>query len=87
MTGETSNADSTLEARRLTNSETGEDEYFIENKGLAIFYVNSISVGPAVTAGPLPDFVVFELAQSSWFWWRTVTALDYMPVRDPWCVY
>lgn len=80
-TSEISEADKLIDVRRVQNFKTGEIEYFVVNEGLDLFSINGIHVDFLVRAGPLPDFAVFELEHFSIFWWRTVTALDYMPVR------
>lgn len=76
---ESSNSDTILDVRRVRDPKTGEIEYFILNKGSGPLSVNGIDVDHTVRAGPLPDFAVLELGQSSIFWWRTAAALYYMP--------
>ena len=66
---------------RHRNLETGELEYFVENEHSVYLSVNGIRVESSVRAGPLPSFAVFELQDFSMFWWCTVAALEYMPVR------
>ena len=81
MTSETSKADKTVDVRRVHDSQTGEIEYFVVNTGLDSLSVNGTDVDPLVRAGPLPEFAVLEMRHLSIFWWRTATALDYIPVR------
>ena len=66
---------------RHRNLETGKFEYFVENKDSVYLSINGIRVDSSVRAGPLPSFAVFELQDFSMFWWCTVAALEYMPVR------
>ena len=76
-------ADWGIEVVRDRESKPGEIQYFVINHGQNVFRVNDWWVDPAVMAGPLPDFAVFQTAQYSYFWWRTATALDYKPVSGP----
>ena len=66
---------------RHRNLETGRFEYFVENEDSVYLSINGIRVDSSVRAGPLPSFAVFEFQDYSMFWWCTVAALEYMPVR------
>ena len=70
-----------IDVYRDRNVETGELEYFVENEDSVYLSINGIRVDSSVRAGPLPSFAVFEFQDFSMFWWQTVTALEYMPVR------
>lgn len=74
-------ADKIVDVRRVKNSQTGEMDYFVVNKGSDFLSINGTDVDPPVRAGPLPEFAVLEMRHFSIFWWRTAAALDYMPVR------
>lgn len=76
----------TIEVRRVQDLETGDVDYFVVNEGLNL-RINGICLDRAVAAGLLPDFAVIELEHSSFFWWRTAAALDYVPVRGSRFVY
>ena len=65
---------------RTINPKTKEYQHFVLNRGFSNLYINNIHVKPYVLAGPLPDFAVFKVAQSSFFWWHTAAALDYDPI-------
>lgn len=80
-TSENAKANESVDVLRVRNSTSSEFEYFVLNLGSDILSINGINVDPTGKAGPLPDFAVFELGRSSIFWWRTGTALHYMPVR------
>lgn len=77
----------TIDVRSTPGPNTGEIQYLVVNNSSSILHINDIPVGPAETAGPLPEFAVFMIAQSSFFWWHTAAALDYMPVSGLLCVY
>lgn len=57
-----------------------ENEYFIMENEFDHLHINSTKMDPNTVAGPLPDFAVLELRDMSYLWWRTATALEYMPV-------
>ena len=85
--GDLVDPDKGFDVCRHRNLETGEFEYFVENEHSVYLSINGIRVDSSVRAGPLPPFAVFELQDFSVFWWRMVTALEYMPVRwslNPW---
>ena len=79
--GDPIDPDKGFDVYRHRNLETGEFEYFVENEDSVYLSINGIHVDSSVIAGPLPSFAVFELQDFSMFWWQTVTALEYMPVR------
>ena len=79
--GDPINPNKGIDVYRHRNVGTGELEYFVENEDSVYLSINGIRVDSSVRAGPLPSFAVFELQDLSMFWWQTVTALEYTPVR------
>ena len=79
--GDPIDPDKGFDVYRHRNVGSGELEYFVENEDSVYLSINGIRVDSSVRAGPLPSFAVFELQDFSMFWWQTVTALEYMPVR------
>ena len=79
--GDPVDPDKGFDVYRHRNLETSELEYFVENEHSVYLLINGIRVDSSVRAGPLPSFAVLELQDFSMFWWRTVAALEYMPVR------
>ena len=79
-TGQSPEYPDTISVRRRSEGRPGMD-YFVKNKSKNSFIVNGQIIGPYMEIGPLPDFAVIESPETAVFWWRTVAALDYMPVR------
>lgn len=78
-----SSASSSLELRRLSVDNDDSYGFFITNGSLAPLFVNGISIGMNMVAGPLPDFAVIEAEDVVFFWWCTLQGISYIPKDLP----
>ncbi len=78
-----SSVTSSLELRRLSLHDEDRYGFFITNGSLAPLFVNGISIGMNMVAGPLPDFAVIEAEDTALFWWCTVEGVEFIPKNLP----
>lgn len=72
-----------MELRRLSLDNNDRYGYFITNGSLAPLFVNGISIGMNMVAGPLPDFAVIDAEGVVFFWWCTLHGVTYIPKDLP----
>ena len=78
-----SGAKSSLELRRLSLMDEDRHGFFVVNGTLAPLFVNGLSVGMNMVAGPLPDFAVVEAEDAVFFWWCTIKGVNSIPKHLP----
>lgn len=70
-----------LDIHRRQYIKTGLASCFICNEELELLIINEKVIGRGLLAGPLPEFAVIQINQLVLFWWATLSALNYAPVK------
>lgn len=70
-----------LQACVLEDHEVGRRHHYLVNDYHRLV-INESVFGQDLIAGPLPEFAIIQIEQTTLFWWRTIGALNYIPPRD-----